>query len=341
MRYCGIAPVHEASHIEVWKEADPDAGGSPKAWFGAVQHCDSPWSCPVCAPRVASERGELLEEVVRCWPAGMNAIALATFTIRHDKGHARELRRLRKGIALAWRCVQQSHPWRELGIECVRGLEVTYSGWKGWHPHLHVLLFFRAALTDAERCRVAAMLSHEWAVAVARALGAEHVPSAERGVDVSAAKNARYLAKLGLELTSPATKQKKPGHLGVWDIAKRAAEGNEGYQALWREWQQSMRGAKALTWPTSQKSELRALKDRVAKDLEARREASKRPRELVATIPRSLWAIVVSFGERVRGDILDAIRGNGDEADVYAILTDMLNARGCVDASRDGPLDTS
>lgn len=250
---------------------------------------------------------------------------MATFTISHRKEHARDLRRMAKGIALAWKGVQQSHPWRELGIECVRGLEVTYSGFAGWHPHLHVLLFFSHELSDAERCRVTAMLRREWSVAVARELGAAHVPSASRGVDVGPAKDARYLAKLGLELTSPGTKTKKPGHLGVWDIAQRAADGRAGYQALWREWQQGMQGRKALTWPTSPKSPLRALRGQAQESIDARREAMKRPRELVARIPRYLWSLVLSLG--MRGDILDAVRGNGDAEDVYAILSDCLDAR--------------
>ncbi len=323
VRFCGVAPVHEASHIEVWRESEPGDNGLRRSWFTNTQHCDSPWACPVCGPRLAAERGELIDEVVHAW--GRSRVSMGTFKVRHQKGDS--FHALAKGVSRAFRRMQQSHAFRALGVEFVRALEATYGGYAGLHPHIHALLFSELVVDEDLRSAMLATLAHEWAVAVRAEMGAAHVPREGRGVFLNAATHARYLTKFGFELASPATKQSKPGHLSMGDVARRAADGNRGYQAIWCDWQNAMRGRMALTWSKGKNSKLAALRERVEKELEEKRDARKRPRELVCVLPRSIWNILCSFGVNYREQILDALEGNGDEADVWEVVTDALNAR--------------
>ncbi len=323
VRFCGVAPVHEASHIEVWRECEPGENGLRRSWFTNTQHCDSPWACPVCGPKLAAERGELVDEVVHAW--GRSRVNMGTFKVRHRKGD--DFLHLCKGVARAFRRMQQSHGFRALHVEFVRALEATYGGYAGIHPHVHALLFSEEQVDDDARRAMLAVLEHEWRTAVRAEMGEEHVPLLGRGVFLNASSNARYLTKFGFELASPATKKSKPGHLSMGDVAQRAAEGNRGYQAIWCEWQNAMRGRMALTWSKGKASKLAPLRERVEKELEEKREARKRPREYVCSLPRSIWNILCSFGTNYREQILDALAGNGDEHDVWEVVTDALNAR--------------
>jgi hypothetical protein len=313
--------------VEVWRQRAGGKSVAPyAAWFRGVQHCSSPWSCPACAPRLAAERGDLLSRVVERW--GSERALLLTLTIRHARGH--DLRRMRCAVAAAWRRVQQSRLWRGTDGEAVRALEVTYGGFAGWHPHLHVLVFLPEAPTEIATRLLRDAVYVEWRHAIERELGAEHVPDEDCGVDLRPAKDAHYIAKLGLELTAPATKAGRlRGHMTPWDIARRAAGGNAGYEALWRDWQQAMHGAKALTWPTSRRSKLRALRNAVQAEIDA--EAAVEPAtpepnapELVMTIPLSTWGAV---RDELRPWILDVVRGGGDAADVQDVIDDYLAER--------------
>lgn len=80
----------------------------------------------------------------------------------------------------------------------------------------------------------------------------------EHGVRLSKVTDGRYLAKLGLEVASIATKTAtSDAHLTSWGIAQQAAAGDKRARALWAEHAQAMRGKRQLTWS-------RDIRDRLA-----------------------------------------------------------------------------
>ena len=333
LRNCGLVPVPETAGVEVRRATDrriehPETWtdkAAPRVWFGGLRHCESPWSCPVCAVRLAAERAEELSRVVALW-GGAELVELGTFTIAHRKHH--ELRPMWRGMNRAWKRLQDSAGFRalvdDLGVEVVRGLEATRNGYTGWHPHFHVLIFCMRPLDDDTRTRMRDVLSAEWESAVLLELGEEHRPSAERGVDLRPARSSKYIAKLGLELTSTMTKDaEKGGHLSPWAIARKAAEGRGRYVHLWREWQTAMAGARALNWPRAKHSHLRRLREIVAADLEREATAREGASELVTTIPIAIWRRVIG----ARSEIRDCVIGGGDEADVFDVISDHLAGR--------------
>jgi hypothetical protein len=233
--------------------------------------------------------------------------------------------------------VLQSRIWRRLAADggivgYIRALEVMYGGFAGWHPHLHVLVFFGCPLTPEQRTIVRDALSDEWMLSVTRELGIAHRPSFERGVDMRPCTNSGYLTKMGLdsiaaELTDVAgAKRGTGGHLTPWQIAQRAAGGNVRYQHLWQEYTRAMHGAKQLTWSKG----LRALYPVP--------EEEKEPEpELVASISSFEWMndngrpgvrdARLPDGRLARLVILAVVEAGGGRDEVRAIVDAVVRAR--------------
>lgn len=259
---------------------------------------------------------------------GISRVEMLSMTIRHGRGH--NLGTLRRGLARAWRRVMAHREFRmyaEAGV--VRALEVTYGGFAGWHPHLHVLLFMPHALDQRERVWLCGVLHELWCRAVERELGPKHVPD-WHGTDVRPARRANYITKLGLdgvgaELTDAglAKRGKRGGHMTPWEIAAKAAEGNEGYQRLWREYAAEMHGAKQLTWS-------KGLRKRLGVDKLP--EEPVEPYEHVASIWREEWDAMRDLrlpdGRLVRLAILDAVEEGGGKSEVRAIVDECLTRVG-------------
>lgn len=328
VRFCGCVPIHGEDGIDVVLRGDGAAA------FVGVQQDGSPWCCPVCADALRRERADVLTRVMaKCPRCGRYLVSL---TISHARGHS--LRQMRRAVAAAWRRIRQHRRWRAWCAEHyfgdVRALEVTFGGYAGWHPHLHLVLLTKRPLTDDERVVLWQLLDELWRDAVVRELGPNHAPSTSRGVDVRPARDASYLAKMGLdglgaELADPALAKegKRGGHLTPWQIAWRAAEGGRGYQALWREWQEGMQRAHQLEYSDS----LRPLKaeaeqERAAEIEEARQdaEAGGEGDEVVVRLPLRDWGEIVwarlNDGRLARLAILEAVEAGGDAAAVMAIV---------------------
>ena len=316
VRLCGLVPVPMTD-----VEAVKDQGG--KGRYLNLQSCKSPWSCIECATALERQRGLLLRGVVE--EHGQEKVELVTLTVSHAKGN--DLRGMRRDMARAWGKMQAHRSFRELGVELVRALEVTYSGMSGWHPHYHVGMGFPEALSPAERERIKALLCKLWIDAVVKVLGAEHAPSVERGVDMRLVRDAAYLTKLVGELTSSSRKEsRRPGHLMPWEIARKAADGSPGYLKLWQEYQAAMKGAKALTWSAG----WRALRDRVqarldAEEVDAKKGKPEPVRMLV--IPGEQWTEVrhvrLPDGRLGRQAILSAIDAGATVGELQVLLDEM------------------
>ncbi len=306
---------------------------------------------------------------------------LVTLTIAHTKGCS--LRRMRQAVAAAWRRVRTHRRWREWCarhyVGDVRALEVTYGGFAGWHPHLHLLIVTRrplrsgspgtvpvtdrlgqmrmvpgisweemgaiaggVALVTGEARELRDLLADLWSAAVVRELGEEHAPDRYLGVDVRETKDSGYLAKMGLEGLAAeladaglAKRGRGGGHLTPWQIAERAAAGNKRYQALWREYQEAMRGAHQLEYsaalrPMREQAKLDRQREQVEAEGRAA-DAGAEPEELITEIPLPVWGDIVAArlndGQLVRIAILDAVDAGGGAEAVWATICRFYDER--------------
>ena len=116
-----------------------------RAHYSGLQTCASVWSCPVCSARIQAERAdELLRAVERAHACGLK-VALLTLTMRHRKRD--KLKLLWDGLSQAWqpaiatdRAVRRARDAVGM-VSWVRRVEATH-GRKGWHLHVHALLFY-------------------------------------------------------------------------------------------------------------------------------------------------------------------------------------------------------
>ncbi|GAI24506.1 unnamed protein product, partial [marine sediment metagenome] len=135
-------------------------------------------------------------------------------------------------VSKSWSKCIAGRAWKEIknefGIEgFVRALEIT-EGPNGWHPHMHILLFVRRPLTEAERAALEDVLYKRWSDAIVAGGGSR--PSREHGVVLSPGEDAGdYVAKItkqGLaeEVGRSDTKRALPGHRSILQLMHDWAE---------------------------------------------------------------------------------------------------------------------
>ncbi len=263
-----------------------------------VESCNSVWGCPVCAEAIYLGRADEVTQAIQEWKSRGKGhrVVMITLTVRHERTD--DLRRLRRGLANAWRAFWQGRKAKQLRIDLgivhhVRALEPTY-GPNGWHPHLHVLAFVEGnwasqdddtaepTWTDAQIFD----LRERWADCVERTLGVYRVPTIEHGLQVTISHLSDYLCKLGLEITTITHKVGRvPGHRTPWQIAEQATLGDYQSAKLWRQYTEAMLSARQLTWTKNAKKDLK-VNERT--DAELANPEPKRP-QVVVTIQGWLW----------------------------------------------------
>ena len=102
--------------------------------------------CPLCAPKWQRTRADEITSAVNHW--GHEKVVFATYTMRHHPGMS---------LALQHRLLTAAHGHlfsgrngqalvHELGgkPETIRAHDLTWSLLRGWHPHLHALVFLQS-----------------------------------------------------------------------------------------------------------------------------------------------------------------------------------------------------
>lgn len=205
--------------------------------------CGSVWACPCCAAKIYATRAGELAKALHTWPSFEPQ--MLTLTVRHAiQDHPGRLQRgLRKAWSFMWRGragMQRRKDWKLR--YWIRALEVTH-GPNGWHPHIHAIVFCSRELTEADRVE----LAKAWRRAVVKMLGFRARPSMARGVNMTPARKAQYLAKMGLEI-SAITKEGRKDSRSPWQIARAAVQGDREAAQLWQVYAKAMHGARQLTW---------------------------------------------------------------------------------------------
>ena len=253
-RECGSAL---GSAVEVHTRAGHN--GARTAHFTGCVTCGSAWACAVCSYGIATARQGHIREAGAKW--GGKKLQMASLTVAHRDGD--KLKTLNRGVSASFSRLIQGAPWKRFceatGLEHhVRGAEPTH-GVNGWHPHLHVLLFFKGVpaldkaderwgLVSSEDIKGETMwcvvpksyekreklltagwrfatarrwLEARWARCVVHQMGEAHRPSSQRGALITPIDERRpdYLVKLGLEMSDAGSKEGRKGSRTAWQIA--------------------------------------------------------------------------------------------------------------------------
>lgn len=256
------------------------------AWASGVRSCGSVWSCPVCSRTVKTRRAvELSAAAARHVELGGN-LSMMTLTVRHDASMS--LVKVRRGVGESYRKLQSLTSYRRLArlmLGRVTATEVTL-GQNGWHPHLHVLLFLREGVSEAELEAAVSAVRDDWLSLVDGILGVR--PSLERGVHVLhfgsdvAAVAAGYISKVAKELTASDLKSGRDPFV----LLDGVMEGDARSVAKWVEFCDAMKGKQSLSWSKGLRALLGLGRQLSDEEIAA---ADEEVGEVVATVPARIW----------------------------------------------------
>jgi hypothetical protein len=270
-RECGWKPTGKN------RPAELAARGGVASWRG-VRRCGSIHACPVDAAQIRNFRAVEISHATAIWIDAGNEAYMVTFTASHNLMMG--LAALLTLISRAFSRVIAGRAWRDLKdglgiVGTVRSLEVTHGG-RGWHPHLHVLVYVEGALDACGLARFDAYFRQQWRRFITatcqdcgqlKGRGKDACtcggpgyppPSDQHGVKIercySGEGAAEYICKtqeghnLGAEMARADQKTARGEHRVPFQILASAAEGNERDLRLWHEFEQATKGRKCITW---------------------------------------------------------------------------------------------
>lgn len=337
VRKCGRVTHTDAGDVAVKVNGDV-------AHYAGLTTCGSVWACPVCSAKIRNHRGDEIAEGAARWIDELGGSAyMVTFTVPHDLVDA--LKPLFDTVANGFRSVISGRAWQtekeRLGVAgTIRSMEVTH-GENGWHPHLHVLVFFDDVLTAEDFAWLRLRWYERWSRFITRA--GYRAPSFEHGLDMRPVRTGeeagRYIAKvqdgghLGNELTRADLKEGRSGSRTPFEVLDDFRwTGDLEDLEVWQEYEKATKGRQCITWSQG----LRALllpddqgQDKTDEEIAAEEIGG----ETVAMLPADTWAGV----RKVPGlpaAVLDAAESGGYEA-----ITSLLHPFGLAPAPPDRPAD--
>ena len=234
-----------------------------RAFVSGLEHCASPWCCPVCTPVIRAERAGELRAIMERWTSRPpHSLAFATLTVPHEAGDP--LDGLVGLVSRSWSRMRKTRGWdplRQAGriAHYARAMEATWGARHGWHVHLHVLLFLE---TPADPSLLQDAMLPLWAGAVGSLDPARGKPSKKRGVLVetvasSPERLAGYMSKppdhagMASEITRADAKNARAGGLSPFQLLDPpviASLGPGRARALWLEYVDATYRKRSITW---------------------------------------------------------------------------------------------
>jgi hypothetical protein len=296
-------------HIQVWHSVE-----HRRAFYHGLQACGMPWTCPVCAAKIAERRRiEVAAAIAAAKALGLQ-VWLLSLTIRHGAGD--DLGDITEKMHQAWRKLWQGKAGRAqyaaMGIVgTIRALEVKHRFLNGFHPHFHALVFFDPARSDPAAW---SKLPGIW-IKRCTSVGLRP-PTLERGCRVDPGDHAaRYVAKgvwgLESEITHGAFKSDGEGDSRTpFDLLRDYRNGDKQAGAIWVAYREAMEGRRQLYWSNG----LRKLLNQVElSDDEILRSKDDEASALLATITGPQWKAI--YRKRMESAVLDLA-----ESDPAALL---------------------
>lgn len=296
------------SEVEVWKHRS-----SEKAFYGNLAVCGSVWQCPVCAAKIS----ELRKKELRCAVNGhlkTGKLAMLTLTFSHQKGD-----RLKETMAKFSKAVDRfrsgkryNRVKKKMGlIGTIRSFEITY-GANGWHPHIHILMFYTHEI-DLEE--VEDELMELWLLALSSTgLNANR----KYGLTLQDAEKASdYVSKWGVEheMTKSHSKKGKQGGMTPFDFLREfLATGNDVMLDKFREYAEAVKRKRQLIWSKGLK-QMFLLEEKTDEQL-----ANEKVEEadLIGTLEDEVWKWIVRSEKR--GQFLRLVEKHGDVELAFDIL---------------------
>lgn len=271
-----------------------------QAHYSNVQRCGSVWTCPICSAQISEGRRQELKQAMEYWQGTGKAqesggmVYLLTLSNSHHYGDnlVQLLEGQKKALKYFWSDRKPKEMFKALGkVGHITATEVTH-GVNGWHPHYHILLFFKKPINIKSLQR---FLFSCWLNACLKS--GLKAPSFKHGCDLQEGKYAdRYVSKWGLadEVTKGHIKKGKEGGLTPWDLLKQSEGGCEKSGYLFQVFAQAFKGKRQLNWSNGLKKLLKV--DEVTDD-ELATETEKDSVE-VDILAMEIWRLILRYKSR-------------------------------------------
>jgi hypothetical protein len=307
LRVCYRHRQKQTDFVRVYRRGEAEAVST---YYRGLQVCGSVWCCPVCAAKITERKRRELVGALQAHRATGGGVMLLTLTVPHSRED--EPFELVGALLDAFRKFGQGkRAWSALVpgyVGSVRALEVTH-GANGWHPHLHVLVFTDAGLSDDERFQVADLLFGRWAVVTKRVgLGDVHPEHGLRLDDGSAAGS--YVTKgwgFAEELTKANVKVgRREGSRSPWELLADFATGDRAAGELFRQFAGAFKGKSQLHWSRGLRARFGLDAEKSDEQLAA--ETVEAEDVLAARIRPDDWRLIRRH--ELRGLVLEMLRGS-------------------------------
>lgn len=274
-----------------------------QAHYSNVQRCGSVWTCPICSAQISEGRRQELKQGMAHWQRfGCDGgVYLLTLTNPHHQGDnlAQLLEGQKKALHRLWTLRKSREMFKALGkVGHITATEVTH-GVNGWHPHYHILLFFKKPINSKA---LRDFLASCWQNCCEKS--GLKVPSLKHGVDLRDGKYAdKYVSKWGLadEVTKGHIKKGKEGSATPWDLLKQSEGGCDRSGRLFQVFAEVFKGKQQLHWSKGLKRLLEV--DEVTDEQLA--EVTEKDSVEVDTLAMELWRLILRY--KSRADYLKAV----------------------------------
>ncbi len=313
--------------VEVWKSTKHQT-----AHYGNLMVCGSPWSCPICAPKIASRRALEVEQSLVAHQSTGGLVFFLTLTVPHYASDDLSSLVGNYGEALRsfWSRRVIKDALKHAGyLGSIRALEVTH-GRNGWHPHTHYLLF----VDQSSRILPLEDVFHrEWAKTVEKYLDRQinghgltlkmvGSGSEKGGTDEDARQLAKYVVKsledsiwgAGLEMTLGHIKKgRKGGRTPFALLHDYAVNGDDQAGDLFAEFAAAFYRRKQLVWSAGLRKQLLHL-DVEATDEQLAESADQEAALLGILTLDEWWRVLAAPRKDTRGLLLEVAAAGGWEA---------------------------
>lgn len=297
-----------------------------RAHYGNLMVCGSIWLCAVCASKISERRKNELIQAVNIHPGGL---AMVTFTMRHSAGDS-----LKENLEIlneSYRKLTSGGWFQRLKddfgiVGSVSNLEITY-GENGWHPHKHILYFFRSDVSAADLERFRSELTERYLYLLDNlgGSGLDRVAVAITEAKTEREKIAEYMTKydkspmpgvwgVEAEMTKSHVKISGRGGMSFWELLKMASTAEYKYVLLVREYAKVTKGKQSLVYSKGLRKKLGI--GVLETDLQVAEKIEEESIEL-ARVARDLWNMVSRLG--LRGQLLE-VSHDGDLSKIEAFF---------------------
>lgn len=235
------------SLVQVWQHIK-----TQKAFYGGLAVCGSVWHCPVCASKIAERRKLELMKAFEQHIKNKGYIAMLTLTFSHSRFDSLRdiLTRFNKALAKfrsGKRYQQIRNKMKMLGT--IRVFEITWSNMNGFHPHVHIGIFY---YKNCDLKEIENEMYELWKNATEKF---NLVIDREHGIKLENAENANeYLSKHGTwslesELSKSHIKKGRLQSLTPFDFLRRYLDTNDKkYLGLFKEYAECFKGKRQIQW---------------------------------------------------------------------------------------------